>query len=107
MSDKRLLFLEDLIRKGSTDSLALYGLAMEYKGRDRVDEALKAFESLKKHHPNYVAMYLMAGELMSRAGRTSEARAWYEEGVACAKKAGNAHALGELESALATLITPA
>jgi predicted Zn-dependent protease len=103
MSDKRLLFLEDLTQKGSTDALAWYGLAMEYKSRGRVEDAMKAFDALKTHHPSYVAMYLMAGETLGKAGKQTEARAWYEEGIACAKKAGNSHALGELESALAGL----
>jgi predicted Zn-dependent protease len=101
MSDKRLLFLEDLTQKGSTDALAWYGLAMEYKGRGRTEEALAAFDKLKSLHPDYVAMYLMAGEALSKAGRIADAKVWLEAGVACAKKTGNTHALGELESALA------
>lgn len=103
MSDKRLLFLEDLTRKGSTDALAWYGLAMEYKGRARTDDAIATFEKLKALHPDYVAMYLMAGETLSKAGRAAEARSWLETGIATAKRTGNGHALGELESALASL----
>jgi predicted Zn-dependent protease len=103
MSEKRLTFLEDLTKKGSTDALAWYGLAMEYKARGRVDDAMTAVEKLKTLHPDYVAMYLMAGEALSKAGRAPDAKAWLEAGIACAKKVGNSHALGELESALAGL----
>jgi predicted Zn-dependent protease len=103
MSDKRLLFLEDLTQKGSTDALAWYGLAMEYKGRGRVDDAISAFEKLKSLHPDYVAMFLMAGETLSKAGRGADAKVWLEAGITCAKKVGNSHALSELEGALAGL----
>ena len=40
MSDKRLAFLEQTVAAGSTDPLALYGLAQEYRGRGRFDDAL-------------------------------------------------------------------
>ena len=54
-------------------------------------------------NPEYVAMYLMCGDVLSKLARKDEARAWYEAGIAAAKAKGDAHALGELESALAGL----
>lgn len=103
MSTKRLLFLESLTQKGSTDPLAWYGLAMEYKGLARIDDALGAFRTLREKHPDYVAMYLMCGGMLGDAGRKDEAREWLEAGIAAAKAKGDAHALGELTSALANL----
>jgi predicted Zn-dependent protease len=103
MSDKRLQFLEDLVAKGSTDAMPLYGLAMEYKTRGRIEDSLRIFMQLRAAHPDYVAMFLMAGELLSKAGRAPEARVWLEAGIVSARKAGNSHALGELEGALAGL----
>jgi tetratricopeptide (TPR) repeat protein len=102
-AQKRLLFLEKLAREGSTDALALYGLAMEYKTAGRTEDALGAFINLRALHPDYVAMYLMCGEALSKALRTEEARAWLEEGLVVARRKGETHAVGELESALATL----
>jgi hypothetical protein len=42
----------------------------------------------------------MCGGLLEAMGRKDDAAAWYTEGIAAAKKAGNSHALGELQSAL-------
>jgi hypothetical protein len=45
----------------------------------------------------------MAGQTLIDANRPDEARAWLEAGVAAAKAKHDSHALGELESALASL----
>jgi predicted Zn-dependent protease len=103
MSEKRLLFLESLVHKGTDDPMAYYGLAMEYRSRGRVDDALKVFGDLRVKKPDYVAMYLMVGQMLAEADRKPEARTWLEDGIAWAKKTGNSHALGEMESALGTL----
>lgn len=100
---KRLAFLENLTKGGSKDPMAWYGLAMEYKSLERFDESLAAFETLRAQTPDYVAMYLMCGEVLSKLGRKDDARAWYEAGIHTAKTKGDTHALGELESALAGL----
>ena len=101
--NKRLLFLEKLTREGSTDPLAWYGLAMEYRKLERWDEALQTFTALRAQTPDYVAMYLMCGQMLEGAGRQGEARAWLEAGIERARAKGDGHALGELESALAML----
>jgi hypothetical protein len=58
---------------------------------------------LRDLHPDYVAMYLMCGNLLAGEGRKDEARAWLETGIAKAKAKGESHAVGELETALGTL----
>jgi predicted Zn-dependent protease len=100
---KRLLFLEKLTSSGSVDPMAWYGLAMEYKNAERIDDALAAFESLREKTPDYVAMYLMCGTMLEKRGDEAAAREWLTEGIAQAKKKGDSHALGELESALENL----
>jgi tetratricopeptide (TPR) repeat protein len=96
---KRLAYFEKITGEGSKDPLAWYGLAMEYKSQGRVDDAVRTFETLRAANPEYVAMYLMAGGALETAGKTAEAIAWYDAGIAAAKAAGNSHALGELQSA--------
>jgi hypothetical protein len=76
---------------------------MEYKRLGRTDDALAVFETLRQKDQSYVPQYLMAGQMLAADGRTDEARSWLEQGVARARSAGNAHALSELEGALATL----
>jgi tetratricopeptide (TPR) repeat protein len=101
--NKRLAFLENLINSGKADAFARYGLAMEYKKEGRIADALSAFEELNLFDPNYVPQYLMAGQMLIDAGRRDEARTWLMRGIETAKKVGNSHALGELDSALASL----
>ncbi len=101
--NKRLAFLEKLTAEGTDDPLAWYGLAMEYRKLERWDEALQTFTSLRTRKPDYVAMYLMCGQMLDGIGRKDEAREWLEAGAASARAKGDSHALGEIESALATL----
>ncbi len=100
---KRLAFLQKTTAEGSTDPLAWYGLAMEYRKLERWDEALQTFTTLRTMKPDYVAMYLMCGQMLEGAARPDEARAWLEAGIEQARLKGDHHALGELESALAML----
>jgi len=101
--NKRLAFLEQHCASGTADSFAYYGLGMEYRKEGRVDDAVATFEKLKAKDPSYVPMYLMAGQTLIDASRAAEARAWLEAGVEVARSKHDSHALGELESALASL----
>ena len=100
---KRLLYLEKVTREGSTEPMAWYGLALEYRTLERWDEALQTFTTLRTNHPDYVAAYLMCGQMLEKLARKDDARGWLEAGIEAAKKKRDSHALGELESALAGL----
>lgn len=102
-SNKRLQFLEKVTAEGSEDPLAWYGLAMEYRKAERWDEALQTFTTLRSRNPDYVAMYLMCGQMLADIAREDEAREWLEAGVERARAKGDAHAVSELEAAIATL----
>jgi len=101
-TSKRLAYLEKITSEGSTDPFAWYGLALEYKTLGRVDDALRTFTSLRTSTPDYVAMYLMCGQMLADVGRP-EAREWLEAGVKAATAKRDTHALGELEAALESL----
>ena len=101
--NKRLAFLEKLTREGREDPLAWYGLAMEYRKLERWDEALQTFTTLRTRLPDYVAMYLMCGQMLEGVGRRDEAREWLEAGIEKARAKGDSHAVSELETALGTL----
>jgi tetratricopeptide (TPR) repeat protein len=98
-----LLKLTGVGGAGAADPFAWYGLAMEYRGLERYDDAMATFEALRERAPEYVPMYLMCGQMLEKMGRTSDARAWLGAGAEAAKKQGNSHALSELEGALAAL----
>jgi predicted Zn-dependent protease len=101
-TSKRLEFLKKLTST-STDPFAWYGLAMEYRSLELVDDAVATFTALRARSPDYVPMYLMAGQTLEKAGRIPEAREWLTAGVAAANAKGDAHAAGELEGALGAL----
>lgn len=101
--NKRLMMLESMTAGGKADAFAWYGLAMEYRRDGRTADALRTFETLRNQHVDYLPMYLMAGQTLIDAARPEEARAWLTAGIALAEAQGASHALGELESALASL----
>ena len=103
VESKRLAFLQKTTAEGSTDPLAWYGLAMEYRKLSRWDEALQTFTALRNMNAEYVAMYLMCGQMLEGIARHDEAREWLEAGIAQARRKGDSHALSELESALDAL----
>jgi hypothetical protein len=102
-TSKRLAFLEKMVAGGSTDPMAVYGLAMEYRTLERHEESFATFERLRAAHPDYVAQYLMCATVLEKLGRPDDQRAWLTAGIEVARAKRDSHALGELESALAAL----
>jgi tetratricopeptide (TPR) repeat protein len=76
---------------------------MEYRKEKRPDDALAAFTSLREKDPDYLAMYLMAGQLLIESGRNPEAKPWLEAGIDLARRKGDSKALSELETALSEI----
>lgn len=101
--EKRLALLEKMTAGGSTDPFHWYGLALEYKGQGRDDDALRTFERLRALDPGYVPQYLLHAQVLVKLGRTADARACLEAGVVAARQKGDAHALSELERDLGAL----
>lgn len=99
--NKRLEMLEKMLASGSADSFARYALALEYKREGRTEDALATFTALREVDPDYLPMYLMAGQLLIDARRGEEAKDWLLRGIELAKKKGEGKAQAELEAALA------
>jgi len=99
--NKRLAFLEQTTQAGSADSFAWYALGLEYRKEQRIDDAIATFRTLRERDAAYLALYLMAGQTLTEAGRGAEAVEWLEAGIVIARERGDGKALGELESALA------
>jgi predicted Zn-dependent protease len=100
---KRLAALEKMVAAGTNDPFVHYGLAMEYRSEARLEDALAAFERLRREHSQYLAMYLMAGQLLAELGRVEAAREWLAAGLQVAVAQGDAKARGELGEALDAL----
>jgi tetratricopeptide (TPR) repeat protein len=91
------------IQQKPEDPFPRYALAQEYKNAGRLEEARATFEELMARMPDYTATYLHAGNVLVALGSTAEAFEVYRRGVEVCGRRGDAHARGELESALATL----
>ncbi len=100
---QRLAMLDKLIAKGSTDPFVYYARAMELQGGGDGEQALVAFDELRRRFAGYVPTYLMAGQLAAKLGRVEDARAFFQQGIAAAQAAGDEHAGSELGTALASL----
>ncbi len=98
--NKRLEVLEKMVNSGTGDSFAWYALALEYRKENRVEEAISTFCSLRERDPDYLPMYLMAGQIYVAAARLAQARDWLTAGITLAKAKGDHKALGELEAEL-------
>jgi hypothetical protein len=96
----RLDAIRKFVEQSPNDPFPRYGLAMELKNLGRHEEAHQAFVDLETRHPDYVPQYLMHAGVLGALQNRSEARAVLERGIAAAQKKRDAHALGELQSAL-------
>jgi len=99
----RIATFQSFIQRSPADPFPRYGLAMEHRTRGELDTAWGVFAELLDRFPDYVPTYLMAGGTLVALGRRDEAREVYQRGIAVAGKAGDMHALRELESALGEL----
>ena len=95
--------LNEILTQNPNDAFARYGLAMEYSNRGEVETAMTEFGKLLAAHPDYTAGYFMAAQTLAKASRVDEARKMLADGIASARRTGNAHALSEMEGMLAEL----
>ena len=96
----RVAMLNEILAQNPNDTLARYGLAMEYSKSGDTEHALDEFKKLLIANPDYAAGYFMAAQTLARAGRNDEAKKMLADGIAAAKRTGNAHALSEMEAML-------
>ncbi len=99
----RAEMLEAFVLQRPDDPFPKYALALEHKNAGDLPRAWSLFEALLAAHADYTATYLHAGNTLVGLGRTEEARALYRRGVEVCARAGDSHARGELEGALAAL----
>lgn len=105
MTEKSAM-LKEILEQDPANPLARYGLAMEYAAQGETDGALAEFDRLLKDHPDYTAGYFMSAQTLAKAGREAEAKQRLTDGVACARRAGNQHAVSEMQAMLDELEIP-
>ncbi len=99
----KLARLKEILALDPKNSFARYGIAVELSGRGDTAAALKEFDTLLANDPDYTAGYFMAAQMLASAGRKAEAIARLKDGIGCAARSGNAHALSEMQSMLGEL----
>ncbi len=95
--------LEQFVEQKPTDAFARYGLALECVKLGDDPAAVSHFEKLLETNADYSAGYFQYGQLLSRLGRTDEARKILSDGIVVAQNSGDMHARDEMQAALTML----
>ncbi len=98
--ESRVTALKEILNGNPDDAFARYALGLEYSGAGETDAALAEFQQLLAAHPDYTNGYFMAGQTLARAERNQEAKAMLQQGIECARRTRNQHALSEMEALL-------
>ena len=99
----RIATLNEILAANPTDTFARYGLAMEYSKLGQVEQALVEFRTLIEKNPDYTPGYFMAAQILASASRVDEAKRMLVDGIASARRTGNAHAQSEMTAMLEDL----
>lgn len=98
--ESRVATLKEILEGNPDDTFARYALGMEYSGSGETDAALAEFRRLLTAHPDYTNAYFMAAQALARAERSGEAKTMLQQGIECARRTRNQHALSEMEAML-------
>ena len=99
MSDRMVQLLKMLEREPN-DAFLLYGVALEHKKANELEQALEYLSWVIARDPGYCYAYHQTGLIHEMRGDVAAARSAYKDGIAAAIKKGDAHAQGEIASAL-------
>ncbi len=98
--ESRVAALKEILATNPDDAFARYALGLEYSGAGEIDAALAEFRRLLAANPDYTNGYFMAAQTLVRADRNEEARALLQQGIECARRTRNQHAMSEMEGLL-------
>lgn len=99
----KIAALSEILAQNPADNFARYGLAMAYAAEDRTEEALREFATTTERAPDYVPAYQMSAQTLLKLGRTEQARAQLQAGLAACERTGNGHAASEMGAMLEEL----
>ena len=102
--ESRVAALKEILVANPDDTFARYALGMEYSSAGETDAAVAEFHRLIASNPDYTNAYFMAAQTLARAERNEEAKAMLEQGMDCARRTRNQHALSEMEAMLDELV---
>jgi tetratricopeptide (TPR) repeat protein len=101
-SDK-LAQLTAMLAQQPRDAFLLYALGMEHKKLGDPVKALEFYSRTIEVDPNYCYAYYQKGQTFEQQGNPDAAKQSYRDGIDAARRTNDAHAQGELETALQML----
>jgi Tfp pilus assembly protein PilF len=96
----KLSGLREILALDPRNSFARYGIAMELVNQGDTTAGLAEFDQLLEFDPDYTAGYFMSAQTLAALGRKEEAEARLQTGIGCAARAGNRHAMSEMQAML-------
>jgi predicted Zn-dependent protease len=95
--------LEEILSSNPNNAFTLYGLALECRNSGDFPAAESHFRALLRSNPDYVPGYQMYAQTLAQNSRPVDAKSILIQGIAVATRAGNHHAISEMESLLSDL----
>ncbi len=100
----RISKIKAFLQASPQDNFLRHALALEYVKLEQDQEARGLFEAILTDSPDYIGSYYHLARLLERMEEKDMAIAWYEKGMAAAKKAGDNHSYNELQAAYEDLV---
>lgn len=94
----RLDKLQKMLQAEPNDPFVLYGIAQEHAAAERYADALPFYDRCVAADPAYLYAYYHKASAQQEMGDIPAARATLDVGIAAARKAGDAKALGEMQT---------
>ena len=95
--------LETMLKDTPDDTFLRYALAMELANEDEHERSLELHRALMNDSPPYVPSFFMSGQQLAELDRNEEAVETLKLGIEQAEAQGDAHAVSEMRSFLASL----
>ena len=100
LREQRIRALKGMLAENNQDVFALYGLALEYKALDALDDALTLLRQVVKLDPDHLYAYYQLGEILNAQGEEDDAISFLEDGLTHAHRLGDTKAAHELQALL-------
>ncbi len=95
--------LEKLLKADPGDAFILYGLAHEYAKLGQHETAITYYDRCLVSDPDYCYAYYHKARSQQAIERMAETKQTLQDGIARARKAGDGHAVSELQAFLLEL----
>lgn len=103
MNSERLTQLLQFHDADPKDTFILFALAKEYETQSVLDKALFYYLKLMDTDSNYIGLYYHLAGLYIEIGQDQKALDCYKSGIEIGQKAGDFHAVSELQNAKVNL----